>query len=539
MIRLLDQAVEAIGLGDRMHMNPVLAAVNVPGLAIPLFLVLVRSHDAGAECGSATTASNVAFGLGVFLLTLVAGCSRKQRLLYYASPSGAVVTLTVLAAAIGLPEVVDAALYGSGDAAAGVPMARTILFVVCSFAFGAALGATFIHWSEAYARMYVSDIITLSMLSAGLGVIGYMLAAAAPADAAHGPWVVAIGVILVAVDAALLHYALANPPATSDDLSQRFLTFHARRGEWALFLQKITLPTLCVGIVMRVFFSHLATVTEGNPSLVLDVVSVAVMVVVAMMVICFGAYHVRRFGHQFSGFLAFLIPLIALISVPLTPAASDGTTSPLNPEIATALCALVALTWSFIENAALGYLLLPAAMCALTTASVCAGFFLGTPIAAMVTNGSEAGSLVMSVVCLLMALGFFPPRPAPNLSRSSNVSPDRAREDAEREAGSPGAAGAPEAAGPFGAAPGGGQGHRKGRFQRRCQAVADLYQLSPREAQVLVFLGKGRSISAIKDELAISEGTAKTHINHVYKKLDVHSRNELIELIESMPIDER
>ena len=76
----------------------------------------------------------------------------------------------------------------------------------------------------------------------------------------------------------------------------------------------------------------------------------------------------------------------------------------------------------------------------------------------------------------------------------------------------------------------------KGRFVRRCEAVAALYQLSPRELEVLVLLAKGRSMNHIKDELVVSEGTAKTHIRHVYRKLNVHSRHELVEIIESTDV---
>ncbi len=77
-----------------------------------------------------------------------------------------------------------------------------------------------------------------------------------------------------------------------------------------------------------------------------------------------------------------------------------------------------------------------------------------------------------------------------------------------------------------------------GRFIRRCQVISRLYQLSQRESEVLVLLGKGRSMAYIKDKLVISEGTTKTHINHIYKKLGVHSHNELIDLIETFPLEE-
>ncbi len=34
----------------------------------------------------------------------------------------------------------------------------------------------------------------------------------------------------------------------------------------------------------------------------------------------------------------------------------------------------------------------------------------------------------------------------------------------------------------------------------------------------------------------VSEGTAKTHVHHVYKKLNVHSQQELMALIDSVEV---
>ena len=44
-------------------------------------------------------------------------------------------------------------------------------------------------------------------------------------------------------------------------------------------------------------------------------------------------------------------------------------------------------------------------------------------------------------------------------------------------------------------------------------------------------LARGRSVPYIRDELVISKETAATHAKHVYAKLGVHSRQELIDLV--------
>lgn len=73
---------------------------------------------------------------------------------------------------------------------------------------------------------------------------------------------------------------------------------------------------------------------------------------------------------------------------------------------------------------------------------------------------------------------------------------------------------------------------RPGRYQLRCGAVAERYGLSPRERDVFDLLVRGRSIEYIAQSLTISFNTAKSHIRHIYVKTDVHSRQELQELLD-------
>jgi len=62
--------------------------------------------------------------------------------------------------------------------------------------------------------------------------------------------------------------------------------------------------------------------------------------------------------------------------------------------------------------------------------------------------------------------------------------------------------------------------------------LAAQHKLSPREQEVFLLLAKGRSQGRIQEELCIARSTATTHIHHVYQKLDVHSRQGLIDLVE-------
>lgn len=57
--------------------------------------------------------------------------------------------------------------------------------------------------------------------------------------------------------------------------------------------------------------------------------------------------------------------------------------------------------------------------------------------------------------------------------------------------------------------------------------------LSPREIEVAGFLMRGHSIAAIARKLFISENTTRGHTKSIYRKLDVHARQELIDMAES------
>lgn len=72
----------------------------------------------------------------------------------------------------------------------------------------------------------------------------------------------------------------------------------------------------------------------------------------------------------------------------------------------------------------------------------------------------------------------------------------------------------------------------RGRFQARCDEVAATYLLSRRETEVMRLLAKGHNAAFIQEKLCISRSTAKTHINHIYKKLDIHTQQELLTLVE-------
>lgn len=65
-----------------------------------------------------------------------------------------------------------------------------------------------------------------------------------------------------------------------------------------------------------------------------------------------------------------------------------------------------------------------------------------------------------------------------------------------------------------------------------CREIAESYGLSKREEEILGHFARGKSHAAIAGELHIGSATVKTHSSNIYQKLGIHSRDELITLVE-------
>lgn len=70
--------------------------------------------------------------------------------------------------------------------------------------------------------------------------------------------------------------------------------------------------------------------------------------------------------------------------------------------------------------------------------------------------------------------------------------------------------------------------------RQQCVSAMRVYSLSKREEEILEYLVRGRSAKSIAAEKSISYNTVKTHMSHIYMKIDVHNREELIKAIEDI-----
>ena len=63
-------------------------------------------------------------------------------------------------------------------------------------------------------------------------------------------------------------------------------------------------------------------------------------------------------------------------------------------------------------------------------------------------------------------------------------------------------------------------------------AVSLEYNLSPREREVLDLIARGRDSRMIQQALSVSSSTVSTHTQSIYRKMGVHSRQEIIDLVD-------
>jgi DNA-binding CsgD family transcriptional regulator len=63
--------------------------------------------------------------------------------------------------------------------------------------------------------------------------------------------------------------------------------------------------------------------------------------------------------------------------------------------------------------------------------------------------------------------------------------------------------------------------------------VARHFGLSPKETEIFELLAQGRNRPYICERLHLAEGTVKTHTTHIYRKLEVHSRQDMLDLLQA------
>lgn len=69
-------------------------------------------------------------------------------------------------------------------------------------------------------------------------------------------------------------------------------------------------------------------------------------------------------------------------------------------------------------------------------------------------------------------------------------------------------------------------------IEERCAELGAVGGLTERETEIFAMLARGRNGQYVMEHYVISRNTVKSHVKHIYAKLNVHSQQELIDLVE-------
>ena len=70
-------------------------------------------------------------------------------------------------------------------------------------------------------------------------------------------------------------------------------------------------------------------------------------------------------------------------------------------------------------------------------------------------------------------------------------------------------------------------------WKKKVDYLCECHGLTPRQREVMGLLAKGRDTRYIEEHFGISRSTAKSHIYNIFNKFGVHSRQELLDVIEN------
>ena len=77
-----------------------------------------------------------------------------------------------------------------------------------------------------------------------------------------------------------------------------------------------------------------------------------------------------------------------------------------------------------------------------------------------------------------------------------------------------------------------GEGRSDNSLEASIKILSEKYELTRRETEVLPYLAKGKTARATAEILFVSENTIKSHTRSILMKMSIHSKQELISLLE-------
>ena len=164
---------------------------------------------------------------------------------------------------------------------------------------------------------------------------------------------------------------------------------------------------------------------------------------------------------------------------------------------------VVMLLWAFLADVAHRSTINPLAVFAMGWTAYCLPFPVGRAIGGLFTTSVAMTSLVSVIVYLLAMASIF-------MLDERDFSAGRVFADLEKPPVPPALFDA---------------------LGDACKRLGHDSGLTDRELEVMELICKGRSKGYIAESLCISENTVRSHARHLYTKVGVHSKQELLDLL--------
>lgn len=380
------------------------------------------------------------------------------------------------------------------------PSLGTIALTASGLFSGFGGGCLFVLWGAEYSKRNASSATMNTVCALGVGITIFILASA------FGQ----IAVMVAGIIAALIQIPfLLNSQAQNDKPESRlFSKLSTSRIIFILRIGTAAIPLgFALGTLRTLFF---LSFERGGAAF--SYLLVLAMACISTFFIVFGVLLSKKtdeYGSLLKPFL--LIVAFAVITIPLFDLSTQQSTFPDFMLLVSYLCFEVCV-WVFFAQISNAFSLSPFLVFGIGETFVCVGKFielaLQEPLVALFGTQSLFGVETAALILFSLLLGF--------CLLPSEKEVERMVVEGAWKKGDP---------------------DKPGYFKSRCDHVSTQYSLSNRESEILLYLAKGRNASFIQEKLVISEGTAKTHIWRIYRKLDVHTQQELINLVETIDIE--
>ena len=494
-----------------------------------------------------------AYFITVSVCLLLVAFTNQKLLRFYVS-KGALVCATALA----VVGSVLAFLPASGDFA-------WIMAVGAGICMGIGSSLMIVLWGTAFARFEFTTIILNTAIALGIGVVLYF----AFIQWMRTPLSGGVAAVCIILSALLLWKLTPIPYNTRHDIP----IFRPLPVQPARFTMRVGAPTLLFGVVLGLLLFICIEHVLAN-SLLSEQVIVGAAAIVSMGLIFIVSALISHEEAHWDMIFRILVPIVGISLVAVPFLSGDWGLLAEFLVICGYIC-MQTLMWIFFSNLAQEFRLSPIFVFGLGNCILSIGTLAGAYLGRFVLEGLMAEQLTLLDVgvkvqvsdallalffALLLGYALLPRRreiraiivqgrgTEPGLSAlkksldetddtaSATLASDSAEAELVATAVTTSDAANEEATqiGVVEAATADSQAPAKHWFRDACEELADRYLLSRRESEVMFLLAKGHNASFIQDKLCISRSTAKTHINHIYKKLDIHTQQELLTMVDEL-----